>query len=365
MSNLGAKKKTALFLLLAAILVLIILLFVNRRTAQRSSFIMEGKEKLSVTGEVAAVSNNNSLLYCVNDLLLEAQGSNLRVKDIKGNVAWSQKFPGKIMKLADAGESIIIIDSQNNINYYSLQGKLLWAYKATYEIIDVFTEDNGSLLVEYKGMTGSHAEVFSQNGSKIGNISVENAHVLSFSSGNSVFSISVLDTSAEAIKTKIITYNFKGDILWAQNFDNKIISKLKYNKNNKLLAMGENAIYIYENDGSLQEEAKIEGKISKAAMSEYIVTIALQDKGKQYSVCYDANMRELSRVEIKAAPLGLYPMKNNVIIYYGDELMVLTVKGVLTARFKSNTDINSVYMTPDNKIYIVSNRTLQMLEYNQ
>ncbi|MHB1394470.1 MAG: DUF5711 family protein [Clostridia bacterium] len=364
MINLGAKKKTALVPLLAAMLVLIILLYVNSRTVQKSSFIMEGKEKLLVTGEVAAVSNNSSLIYCIKDLLIEAQAENVRVKDIKGNIVWSQKLPGKIMKLVDAGENIIIIDSKKNINYYSLQGKLLWAYKSPYEIIDIFTENNGSFLVEYKGMTGSHAEVFTQNGSKIGNISVENAHVLSFSTGNSAFSISVLDTSAEAIKTKIITYNFKGDILWAQNFDNRIISNIKYSKNDKLLAMGENTIYIYKNDGSLQEEAQIEGKINNAAIGDYITVIALQDKGKQYSVCYDANMRELSRVEIKAAPLGLYPMKNNLILYYSDELMVLTVKGELTARFKSNTDINSVYMTPDNKIYIVSNRTLQLLEYN-
>jgi hypothetical protein len=365
LSNLRAKKKTALFLMLAVMLMLIILLYVNSRTAQKSSFIMEGKEKLSVTGEVAAVSNNSSLIYCVKDLLIEAQGSNLRVKDIKGNVTWSQKLPGKIMKLAEAGESIIIIDSLNNINYYSLQGKLLWTYKAPYEIIDIFTEYNGSFLVEYKGMTGSHAEAFTQSGSKIGNISVENAHVLSFSTGNSAFSISVLDTAAESIKTKIITYNFKGDILWAQNFDNKIISNLKYSKNNKLLAMGENTAYIYKIDGSLQEETKIEGKISNVAMGDYITAIALHDEGKYYSVCYDANMRELSRVEIKGAPLGLFPMKNNLILYYGDELMVLTIKGELIARFKSNTDINRVYMTADNKLYIVSNRTLQLLEYNK
>ncbi len=365
MSNFRAKKKTALFLLLAAMLVLIIMLYVNSRTAQKSSFIMEGKEKLTVTGEVAAVSNSSSLIYCVKDLLIEAQGENLRVKNIKGNIAWSQKLQGKIMKLAGAGESIIIIDSQNNINYYSLQGKLLWTYKAPYEIVDIFTEDNGSFLVEYKGMTGSLAEVFAQSGSKIGNISVENAHVLAFSAGNNAFSISVLDTSAEAIKTKIIAYSFNGDILWAQNFDNKIISNIQYSNNSKLLAMGENSIYIFKNDGSLQEEAKIDGKISNAAMGEYITAVALQYKGKQYSVCYDSNMRELSRVELKTVPLGLYPAKNNLIVYYGDELMVLTLKGALTARFKSNTDINRIYMTPDNKIYLVSNRTLQLLEYNQ
>lgn len=365
MSNARSKTRTAIFLLSAAVLVLAVLLFVNSRTAPKSSFIMEGKNKLTVTAEVAAVSNSNSLIYYVKDLLLEAQGENLRVKNIMGSVAWSRKLPEKIVLMADAGENIVIIDSQNNINYYSLLGKLLWDYKSPNEIIDIFTEDTGSFLVEYKGMTGSHAEVFTQSGSKIGNISVENSHILSFSKGANAFSISILDTSAEAIKTKIITYNFKGDILWAQNFENKIISKLNYNSNNKLLALGENTMYTFKNDGSLQGETKIEGKISNIAISDYIIAMVLNDKGKQYAVSYDTNMREQSRTEISKVALGIYPMKNNFILYYGDELMVLTVKGELTARFKSNVDISSVHMTPDNKIYIVSNRKLQQLEYTK
>lgn len=363
MSNSKSKKKAVLFLSLAAMLILMALFYVNNKTAQKSSFIMEGKSKLSVTGEVAAVSNNSSIVYCVKDMLLEAQGENLRVKNINGNIAWSQKLPGKIVKMAGAGENIIITDSQNNINYYSLQGKLLWTYKSPQEIIDIFTEENGSFLVEYKGMTGSHAEVFAQNGSKIGNVSVENARVLSFTAGTNVFSLSVLDTSSENIKTKIITYDSKGDILWAQNFDNRIISRINYSKSNKLLALGENIVYIYKEDGSLQADAKIDGKISNAAMSDYITAIAVNIKGKQYSICYDTSMHELSRVEVEADPKGLYPMKSSLILYYDDELMVLTAKGELTARFKSNTDISSTYMTSDNKLYIVSNRTLQQLEY--
>jgi len=362
-SNARSKKRAVLLLLLASGLILATLLYVNNKTAPKSSFFIEGKNKLSVTGEVAAVSKSSSLIFCMKDLLIEADVENLRVKNIDGTVIWSQKFPGKIEKLADAGESIVIIDSQNNINYYSLQGKLLWTYKAPSEIIDIFTGDNGSFLAEYKGMTGSHAEVFTQKGSKIGSIALENAYVLSFSTGTSAFSISVLDTSAEVIKTKIITYNLKGDILWAQNFNNKIISKLNYSKNSRLLAVGENNIYLYENDGSLKDEVRIEGKISNIAMNDYIAAIALDNNGKQYVVCYDANMRECSRTEIKASLLGIFPLKNSFILYYSDELLILTLKGELTARFKSNTDISSVYMSQDNKVYIISNRRLQQLEY--
>ncbi|HYE83087.1 MAG TPA: DUF5711 family protein [Clostridia bacterium] len=363
MRNVRSKKRTALLFLLTAVLVLIILLLVNNKTAPKSSFIMEGRNKLAVAGEVAAVSNSSSIVYCVKDLLIEVQEENMRVKNIKGNVTWSQKLPGKIVNLAEAGEGIVIIDSQNNINYYTPQGKLLWNYKSPYEIIDMFTEDNGSFLVEYKGMTGSHAEIFTKNGSKIGSISVENAHVLSFTTGTDSFSISVLDTSADSIKTKIITYNFKGDILWAKNFDNTIVSRLNYSKSNKLIVFGEDMVYVYKSDGSLQEEVKPEGDIRNAAMNDYIVSIAMQDRGKQYLACYDPNMREQSRIEIEAVPSGIFPLKNSLILYYNDELLVITPKGELLARYKSNTDISSVYMTQDNKVYLVSNRKLQLLEY--
>lgn len=364
MSNEKSKKRAALFLLLVIGSILAVLMYVNNKRVLKSSFIVEGKNKLTVTGEVSA-SKSGNLIFCVKDLIIEADAENIRAKNVYGKIVWSQKLPGKVEKLAGAGESIVIIDSQNNIDYYSLQGKLLWTYKAPSEIIDIFTEDNGSFLVEYKGMTGSHVEVFTQKGIKIGSIVLENASVLSFSTGTNAFSISALDTSAEVIKTEIITYNLKGDILWAQNFSNMIVSKLNYSKNNRLLAVGENSIYIYENNGSLKNEVKIEGKISNVSMSDHIIAIALQDKSKQYAVCYDSNMRECSRTEIKAAPLGIFPMKNNFILYYNDELSIITLRGGLTARFRPDTDISRVYASEDNKIYIVSNRKLQQLEYEK
>lgn len=363
MSIVRSKKKTAILVLAAAVLILAALLILNNKTAPESSFVMEGKNVLSVIGEVTAVSNSSSLVYCMQDLLIEAQGENIRAKDIKGDIIWSQRLSGKIEKIADTGKGIVITDSINNINYYSLKGELLWTYKPDYEIIDVFVENGGSFLVEGRGMGGSHAEIFKQNGDKLGRILVENAYILSFSARDDAFSISIFDTSSEIIKTKIITYNFKGDLLWAHNYDNMIISKLCYNKDNKLIAIGENKVYRYEIDGSLSDEAIMEGKISNAAISEYLITIALHNKGSRYLVCYDANMREQSRKEIKDSPLGIYPIKNNYLLYYKDELMVITSKGRLTARFKANTDISSAYMTSDNKVYIVSSRRLQLLEY--
>lgn len=364
MNKVRSKSKNVVVLLAAIIVILITLLFINSRTAPKSSFVMEGRRKLAVTGEVSAVSNSSSLVYCMKDLFIEAQEVNLRVKDIKGNVAWSQKLPARIADIVGAGEYIVITDSEKRINFYSLQGKLLWSYEAANEVIDLFTENNGSFLAEYKGMTGSHGEVFTQKGSKIGSIMVENAHILAFSSGDNVFSIAVLDTSAEAIKTKIITYNFKGDILWAQNFDNEIITKLSYSKS-KLLALSENALYTYAGDGKLQEEITIDGEIEKAAVSGNLIILALQDKGKRYVVCYDANLRTQGKVEIDRTPLGVFPLKNSFILYYNDELLVLTPKGELTARFKSNSEISRVYADGDNRLYIVSNRKLQLLEYTK
>lgn len=358
-----SKKKAVLVLLAVVILILSALLLANSKTASKSTLMTEGKNKLAAAGEVTAASNSSSLVYCARDLLIEVQGENVRAKNIKGDVAWSQKLPDKIVRLADAGENIVIIDSQNNINYFSSQGKLLWSSKSSFEIIDLMTDDDGNILVEYKGLTGSRAEVFMRNGSKIGNILVENAHIISFSVGDSYFAISVLDTYGEAIVSKIIAYNFKGDILWAHNFENRIISKLCRSSNNRLLALGDNMIYMYKNDGSLQKQAEIEGEISNIAMNDNIIAAVVHYEGKQYAVCYDKNLRRQSRIEIMEDPIGIFPTKNGYIIYYSDELLLFTMKGELSARYKSNIDISKVYMTSDNNIYIVSNRTLKLLQY--
>ena len=213
MKKAKSKKNTALLLLLAIVSTLVILFYINNKTTLTYSFITDGKNKLAVTGEVSAVSQSRSTVYYVEDLLIEVQAENIRAKNIKGDVAWSCKMPEKTVGISNAGENIIIIDLSNNIHYYSLKGKLLWTYKSDHDIIDIFTEDNGSFLVEYKGITGSHAEAFRHDGSKIGSILVDNAHILSFSEGSDAFSISIVDTSSEFIKTKIITYSFKGNIL--------------------------------------------------------------------------------------------------------------------------------------------------------
>ncbi|MGE5630591.1 MAG: DUF5711 family protein [Caulobacteraceae bacterium] len=363
MNKRDSKRRSFFLLAVATIVVLGVLIFINNKTSRKSPLFSEGAYQLALTGEVETVSNNNSLMYCVDNLLLEAQSDNLRVKNIKGEVVWSQKLTGSIIKMTSAGDNIVIADSGNNISYYSLQGKLLWHYKAPYEITDIYAEENGSILIEYKGMTGGRAEVFSQGGNKIGNISVENANILSFSAGSNSFSISILDMSSDVVKTKIITYNFKGDILWANNFDNMLITKLNYTKNNRVLAVGENRILSYRSDGKLQGELKINGKICNVAMSDSLTVVVLNNMGRFYAVCYDSNNREQSRTEINISPLGLFPLKNNFVVYNKDELIVFSAKGSVLSAYKSNTDISRVYMTLDNKLYIVSNRKLQLLEY--
>lgn len=365
MSKLHSKGRAALLLSAVTIIVLSTLVFINERNSGISSLMSEGANSLSVTGEVSAISNNNSIIFCTNNFLLEAQSDILRVKNTKGEVVWSQKYTGNIIKMANAGSNIVIIDSSNSIYYYTEQGKLLWNYKCPLEITEVFTEENGSILIEYRGLTGGRAEVFEQNGSKIGNISVENAEILSFSAGVSSFSISVLDLSGETVKTKIITYNFKGDILWANNYDEKLITKLNYTKNNKLLAVEEDRILSYKNDGNLDGELEIEGSVKKVSMSDYLTVIVTSKQGKHYVECYDSNNKKKCRIELSAVPLGVFPLKNNFIVYYKDELMILTSKGNATAVYKSNTDILRAYMTMDNKVYIVSNRKLQLLEYKK
>lgn len=69
-----------MLLLLITIFLLAILLYINNKTTRKSSFTIDGKNELEVTGEVSAVSQSSSAIYYVKDLLIEAQAENIRAK---------------------------------------------------------------------------------------------------------------------------------------------------------------------------------------------------------------------------------------------------------------------------------------------
>lgn len=363
MQKTRSQGKNIAILTVAIVLALTTLLLVKNLSGKPSRFTENGGKRLALMEELVPASLSGSLIHCVDGLMLEAQGRNLKAKSMKGGNSWNLMMPSVISRITNAGNYIAVFDEEKNLSYYSLQGKQLWSVTLSNEAIDVYTDENGFVLVEYKGMKGSLAEVFNPGGSKVGGIALENAHILGFAANGNAFSITILDLASETLKTKIITYDNKGDVLWANNFNNEIISSIHYGKNGNLMAISENKLYKYKNDGKLLQDTALNGKLTYVAMSDYLAIIITQEKGRTMITGFDANLKQKCHFEAESVPLGIYPGKNSFILYTKDMLQHISINGSLNASYKSNTDISRVYMTMDNKFYILSNKKLQLLQY--
>lgn len=345
------------------VLVLATLLIINNLSGKPSPLAETGGKRLVLMEELVPASLSGSLIHCVEGLMLEAQGRNLKAKSIKGDSQWNLMMPSVINRVTSAGNDIVVFDEGKNLSYCNLQGKQMWSVTLSNDAIDVYTDENGFVLVEYKGMKGSLAEVFNSSGSKVGGIALENAHILGFAANGNAFSITILDLASETLKTKIITYDNKGDVLWANNFNDEIISSIHYGRSGILTAVSENKLYQYKNDGKLIQNKSLNGKLLYTAMSDHLAVIVMQEKGRTMITGFDANLKQQCHFEAESALLGIYPGKNSFILYTKDMLQHISMNGSLIASYKSNTDISKVYMTADNKFYIVSNKKLQLLQY--
>lgn len=365
MKNSQATRKKAVLSALMIVIIVAICIFANTKSYSHMERTSSANKDMTLAGELSAVSNTNSNVYCWEDAMLEVQGGKLHVNSMSGGQAWGQQVSSPVSKIINAGSNIAIIDNNKTMTGYSKQGKQLWSYSLPYEASDVFTDQSGMLLVEYKGDKGSIFEVLNSKGVRIANVSIENAYVLSFAVGNgNTFSVSVIDVSGDIVKSKVITYNGKGEIIWADNFDNEIIPQIKYNKNNTLMAIGEKNLYLYKSDGKKGTSVSLKGNLINVGISDEAIVVLSQELGKNICHSYDMRLKEIADFELDKSMKNVYIYKSRLILYSSDIVAAYNLKGNILAAYRKITDISNVYMTDENTILVVSNRKLQKLTFN-
>ncbi len=345
------------------LLTLLGLYLANRIEGKPSLSVGKGGKQLMLEEELMPESMSGSMVFCVDGLLLEVQGRNLKAKPVKGGSPWNIMMPSVISRVVGYGSHIGVFDEGGNLCCYNLQGKQVWRTALSNEVIDTYGDENGYILVEYKGLKGSLAEVFNPNGSKVGGIALENAHILGFAANSSAFSIIVLDLSSETLKTKILTHDSKGDVLWANNYNDEILSSIQYHKNGSLTVVSETKLYKYKSDGKLMQEMVLSGKPIHTAMSEQLIVTVTQKQGNTVISCFDETLKQKCQFNTESMPQGIHAGKNSFLVYTKDSLQHISDKGSLISSYKANMDISRAYMTANDQIYISSNKKLQLLQY--
>ena len=360
MKNNNSSIKATGVLLVLILMLMVGLIYMNNMNSINTSGSKE-IENLILIGQLDA-QEKNSLICSVDDMLAEATGVVVKARNINGETLWSKSLVSKVVSMKSAATNLYVLDDSKKLYCISKSGKLAWNKQLEGEIKEIYTDKTGDVLVDSIYNGGTRIQIFSDKGIDEGSMTLENAEVIAFASGKDENSISLIDISSQIIKTKIITLNLKGDMVWSDNIDNQIVPMLGYTRDNSLIAIGEKGLYKYKDKNKSQSKVELNKTIYSASISEEGTAIIVRSRNGFEAISYNGNLKQLGLAELEQAPTGIILGKSNYILYYTEKLFLADLKGSIKAEYKSIPEINKVYFGLEGDIIAVSNRLIQKLE---
>lgn len=360
MKNKNSNVKATGVLLVLILMLMLGLIYINNANSKGVSGSKEVKS-LSLIGQREA-QLKNSLICSVDDLLVEATGVVIKARNLKGEVVWNKTLVSKVVSMKSEARNLYLLDESKKLFCISIEGNIAWDKQLEGEIKELHTDRSGDILVDstFNGVT--RIQIISDKGVDEGSMALDNAEVIAFASGKDENSLSLIDISSQQLKTKIITLNKKGDMVWSDNLDNQIVPMLGYSKDNELIAIGEKVIYMYKGKDRKQNKLELNKTIYSASIREAGTTVIVRSRNGFEAISYNDNFKQLGLLQIEQAPKGIILDKNNYIIYYREKLLLVDLKGSIKGEYKSIPEINSVYFGSESSIIAVSNRLIQKLE---
>ena len=220
-------------------------------------------------------------------------------------------------------------------------------------ITQISVNRNGYLSVVISNTSyKSVVDVFDRNGKEIFKTNLRTARVVdvSISQDSKYLAIAEVDLSGIIIKSSVQIVSMdlaqtNPDEAFINKYEattGKLIMKIKYQENNRLICMYNDSIDIfYENEN--KEFVKYDEK--KLA---FTTVNPNNNKKKQYITSNVAK--------------ALTTSENKIAINFGTELHIVNTNGILIKRYKSNSEINNVVMT-DNLVAIVYSDNIAIINF--
>lgn len=350
-----SKKKKFVFVIVIIVAAIVVSFIVN---INKRNSMDKGIKRLTDLRQVVPVSNSSILLFD-NGQLVEGEEVNIKARGIDGTNLWSTSLEYNIKDIIRCSDDLIVVTGNNNIIVLDSSGKRLWQYELPLTPSTILADKNKNFIIQYNWKEHNTFEIYSTKGEKLCSGIIGKAQILSFDSfSDKFFTVSLLDISSDTVLSKVATYDRKGEILWAANFDNDIAARAEYGAGGHLLVAGESFLRKYNSKGRMLNEVILEDRISYFAMSDSLMVIIVKEVGFYEIVTYDKNLNQLGAVAIKNRPSGIFVFNDEYLIYDKDNLSLANKYGKIIALYESNFDINKAYIHDDNSIYVISNRRL-------
>ena len=224
----------------------------------------------------------------------------------------------------------------------------------------------------------SVVDVFDKNGKEIFKTNLSTARVVdvSISQDSKYLAIAEVDLSGIIIKSSIQIVSMdlaqtnpeKAFINKYEATIGKLIMKIKYQENSKLICMYNDSIDIFfENEN--KEFVKYDEKKLAFVTIDLNNRIALAEENSSGEYTSDTYLKILNPQNNKTKQYitsnvakSILTSENKIAINFGTELHIINTNGILIKKYKSNSEINNVYMT-DNLTAIVYSDSIVIINF--
>ncbi len=352
------RKLAGIFISIVIIILIVVFVFLVRKSSYGKTG--EKAKRLNISAEVTPISNSSLVLW-ENGIIVEGEGTNIKARDIDGRSLWSLQLEVKIKDILSCGNDVLVVTEKNNIIVLNETGKRIWQYDMALSPSAIIPDVSKHFVIQYNWKEHNTFEIFNTEGEKVCSGILDKAQILSFStSSGKLFTLSLLDTSSDAVSSKVVTYDTKSEILWASNFDTVLVPKIVYSSKDEVVIIGESFIKKYNSKGILVKEVEITDDLSNVAASKSLFVVVTKKGGYYEIYTYDGSLNQLGSSAIKSKPEGIFAGKDEYLLYNKDSLTLANKHGRITALYESNYDVNYSYIH-EKSVYIISNRKLVKL----
>lgn len=267
------------------------------------------------------------------------------------------------------GQKICLISGKEKMYENNIEGN----------ITQISVNRNGYLSVVISNTSyKSVVDVFDRNGKEIFKTNLRTARVVdvSISQDSKYLAIAEVDLSGIIIKSSVQIVSMdlaqtNPDEAFINKYEattGKLIMKIKYQENNRLICMYNDSIDIfYENEN--KEFVKYDEKklaFTTINLNNRIILIEETSSGEYTSDTYlnivNPNNNKKKQYITSNVAKALTTSENKIAINFGTELHIINTNGILIKKYKSNSEINNVVMT-DNLAAIVYSDNIAIINF--
>lgn len=301
--------------------------------------------------------------------LLEYNNDGMVCRDADDELVWNQSFEMSSPALAKCENYLAVYDRGGTSIYIMNVDGLVRKIETSMPVSRVCIANQGTVAVLMKEEHISYVKIYDRKGKELANGEFfEETHSfpvdIAFSSDARKLAVDMLDVTDGTVSSTISFYNFgsvgQNEIdnnVGTYSYEDMFISEIAYVGNDRMLAVGDSELIIFEGDQkpAPAEEIKFEKEIQSVFYNQEYIGIAYSDPDKESSwhiQVYDMNGKTVMENDTEIAYNRIEFLDNNEICVrdaYHCELY--TIHSIRKFSYTFDNELYKVLSGNDNQTY--------------